>query len=1546
MTQKELTENTDKKGKKRKRWLRALLWVILTPIALFTILMVLLYVPPVQNFLRKQATALASEATGMNISVERIDLRFPLNLLVRGVKVVQPTDSLYTDPIPADTLLDLGSLNIRIQAWPLLHGKVEINNITLTDVAVNSSNLMEGMQIKGVLGRFFLRSHGINLLTEEVMLNDVELENSQIQVFLTDTLASEPEDTTSAPIKWKINLQNLRLKNLAASLTMPQDSTALSAHISELGIINAEADLGRQLYGWRRFQLSGASFRYDVGTGKAAEGFDASHIALRDIRIGIDSVLYYGRNLNAVIQECSMNERSGLSLSSLNGRILADSTLIQIPQFHLLTPHSEIKLGARTFWELVEMPTTSRLSAYIDAYIGKQDVMLFAGDLPTKFKEEYPFRPLSIRAGTEGNLSQMQISRFMVDLPGAFSLKGGGELWQVTDSLQRSAKLNLDIQTQNVRFLTALAELTDEGSLAIPDSMRLTAHLGLEGSRMSALMKLNEGKGLMALDASYDMMSEAYHADLAIDSLQLHHFLPKDSLYHLTMHAKARGKGTDFTSPHTLADLAVNLDGIQYGHWNLTGVGLKARLKSATATAQLSSNNALLKMNTQASMRLGHKYMDGQLQMNVTDVGLYELGLISAPLAQPLAFNLEAEVRRDTVRMEMKAGDMNMWVRARGTVNHLLEQSNQFVEILMKQIDDRQLDHAALRRALPSAGMFVKAGKNNPVNALLGQYHMGFNELKLGFGFTPDWGINGRASIDGLHTDSLRLDTIFFAVHQDTTRIKLQSGVVNTPQNPQFVFRSTLTGEVRSEDAELTLDFEDGKGEKGILFGINARPLNEGNGKGNGMLLNLIPENPIIAYRKFSFADQANWIYLHKNMRVYANIDMDSDDGLCFRMQSDRQDTISLQNISVELSRFRLSELSKVMPYLPQLTGLFSAEAHYIQTEKTLQISAEANVQKLTYEQQPVGDIGMGVTWLPGEEKKHYLSTYLLYNNQDVLSADGTLVQQDDKNLMDINANITRLPLSIANAFVPDQMATLNGNAEGELLIGGSMEQPVLNGNLSLDSANVYVKMLGARYWLDRRPIRFEDNRLLFDKFSIYTTSPNPFAIDGYVDFRNMERPTANLTLQARNYTLLNAKQTRESLVYGKVLVDLMGTVSGPLDALKMRGNMNLLGTTDVTYVLTDSPLAVEDRLDGLVSFVSFRDTASIASATAANVPLGGLDMLMSVHIDDAVRLRADLSPDHSQYIELEGGGDLSWQYTPQGDMSLTGRYTFSGGVMKFSLPVIPLKAFQIVNGSYVDWRGDVMDPTLSLKAQERMRASVSDGDDGSGSRMVNFDVSIALKGRLESPELVFDLAAPEDATIANQLQAMGAEERSKQAITMMATGIYLNDSGKGGGLTMGSALNSVLQSQINALAGGMKGASISVGIEDRTSAETGDKQTDYSFRYSQRLFNDRVQIIIGGKVSTGANATNDVESFIDNISLEYRLDASGTRYIRAFHNKNYESVLEGEITETGVGLVLRRKMDRLSELFIFRRKKRQETRRENPEDTTPRPTSKTDNRL
>ena len=767
----------------------------------------------------------------MNISVERIDLRFPLNLLVRGVQVVQPGSDTADIQHP-DTLLNLGSLNVRVQAWPLLKGRVEVDDITLQRVAVNSSGLLEGMRIKGTLGRFFLASHGIDLNKEDAVLNRVELSDTHVQVMLADTTET-PEDTTETALNWRVALHNLKLKNVSVDLQMPLDSMSLAATIGDASIEDAKADLKRQFYGWRKFALTGTSVNYDTGTAVPAEGFDASHIALRDIRIGIDSVMTCGRDMNAVIREFSMYDRSGLTVTSLTGRLFADSAVIRVPYLQLKTPHSEMNLTAQTYWKLVDIPTTGQLSARFNANIGKQDVLLFAGGLPETFKEAYPFRPLVIHAGTEGNLKQMQISRFTAELPGAFSLSGGGELWNLTDSLKRSGGLDFEMQTQDLNFLTGLTGVTPDGSIVVPDSMNLVARLGLDGPQCNALLKVQEGKGSLNLDAAYNLSTEVYHADLAIDALQLHHFLPKDSVYALTAHVAAKGRGVDMTSRQTTALVEAKLDELQYARWNLSGVNLNAELKSAVASVQLTSDNELLKMQSEADLRLDRKYMDGRLNMKVEELDLYNLGIASEPLEHPVAFNLGAEARRDSIKLRMDAGDMDLQFRARSTLEELLGQSDKFVAILTKQIEERRLNHAALRQVLPSAGMQLTAGQANPVSDFLKTKNISFNDFTLRFGSTPARGINGRTAVHGLRVDSLQLDTVFFAVKQDTSRMMLQSGVINGPKNPQFVFRSTLTGEIRSEDAELTVNYVDGKGQTGVLFGVNARPLTEGHGKGS-----------------------------------------------------------------------------------------------------------------------------------------------------------------------------------------------------------------------------------------------------------------------------------------------------------------------------------------------------------------------------------------------------------------------------------------------------------------------------------------------------------------------------------------------------------------------------------------------------------------------------------------------------------------------------------------------------------------------------------------
>lgn len=1491
----------------KQKWIKRIGCILLTPILIFATLMVLLYVPPIQNLLRRQATAYASKATGMQIEVRRIDLRFPLNLLVRGVQVVQPPD----------TLLTLESLNIHIQALPLLRGQLEIDDITLQHGSFYSGNLIEGMQVEGVLGQFTLNSHGIDLSNQAALINNAALSNTHIKLLLNDT-TTIAKDSTETPIRWQVNLQAMRLHNVSFQMQLPADSMQVSAHIGEAVVSDASVNLAQQAYSIQQLLLTGTSVRYDTGSAHPAPGFDPAHIALQEIRIVLDSVKYEGRTMNAVLREASMNDRSGLSITSLTGKLCANPAEIQAQRLQLRTPHSEIDFDMQAGWDLINNPTTGHLAAHLDARMGKQDVMLLAGNLPQTFRESYPFRPLAIQVAVGGNLQAMQITKLSANLPGSFSLKGDGELANLTDSIHREGRLTMKMNTRNLNYLVALAGFKPGNNVVVPDSILLTAKASMHGSQYKAALLVHEGQGTVQVDGSFNTATEVYQADLKIDALQLHHFLPHDSIYELTASASAGGRGIAVASRRSSASFNAQIQTLGYANYQLSTIEMTGEVKQSIATAHLSSDNSLLKMTVDARYNLAQNYPEGSIDADVTQVGLYELGLIPQPWKHPLAFKLKAEAQKERLTANLTAGDMQLSFTARTGVTTLIKQSTHFIDVLQKQVEHRELDHAQLRQALPTAVISFSTKRENPLAYYLAGRNITYNDVSVRFGAAPNWGINGRATIRALKVDTLQLDTIFLSIRQDTTLMNIRGDVTNGAKNPQITFKAALTGEIRDKDAEMTLQYWNSKGETGVLFGVNARLRSNG----DGLVFKLIPQQPIIAYRKFHFVEDHNWIYLHKNRRVYANVDMLADEGMGFRLHSVQGDTVSLQNMDVEVRRIRLEELSSVLPYLPRLTGLFSAEANYIQTPATLQLSAEAVIEELTYEKQRVGNLTLGATWLPGERGKQYISTYLKHDDVEILVADGALYPQTvGKDSIAVHTTLEHFPLSIANVLLPNQLVALSGDMDGELHITGDTDNPLVNGKITLDSVSVYARQAGAQFRFDNRPVHVKESRMVFDKFAIFTTSKNPFTIDGYVDFRDINRPLANLTMLASNYTLLNAPRTSQSLVYGKLFVDCQSTLRGRLNALVMRGNINLLGSTDLTYVLTDSPLTVQDRLGDLVTFTSFSDTTAVDKDETAIASLGGLDMVMMVNIAPAVRLKADLSADRSNRVELEGGGSLSLKYTPQGDLSLSGRYTLSGGLLKYSLPIVPLKDFVINSGSYVEWSGNPMDPTLKFRATERLRASVGGGESGQ-SRMVNFDISLAVKNKLENLALEFEIEAPEDAAVQNELATMGAEERSKQAIALMATGRYLANVGATNALSMGAALNNVLVGQINSLAGGMKNTSISVGVEDHSDFDAGGKRTDYSFRYSQRLFNDRVQVVLGGKVSTGGNAGNNVESFIDNISLEYRLDASGSRYVRLFHDKNYESVFEGEITETGVGLILRKKLDRLSELFIFKKKK------------------------
>lgn len=1521
-------------------WLKRIGIVCLIPVVLVLLVSVLLYIPPVQNFAVKKAAYYAGKATGMQIGIERIRLSFPLNLTVRGVEVLTT---------PADTLLTLKSLTVNVRALPLLKKEVLVDAIDLEGVKVNTGTFIEGMEIKGVLGRLYAKADRINLSKEKVTFNTIDLSDTAITLLLNDTTTKA--DTISTAVNWILNLQKINLDRVAFAMQMPADSLRLSTYIDKANLKDGIVDLGASHYGADLFTLTGSTLGYDANYQDPVAGFDPSHIALSNVTISLDSLFYGGRDIKARIRELSAEDRSGLTISSLTGSFHSDSTNINVPQLLLKTPSSEVRLLAMVPWSSFDENPEGNMRVLLTASVGKEDVMTFAGELPPDFQKAYPQKPLSLTAGVEGNLSSMLLRQLKGELPGTFRMDVSGTMQSLTDSIRRSGKLNLKAETGNLDFLLSMLPAAERHRYNIPSGIKLTGEAALKNNEYKADLLLREDKGKVLLTASFNPGKEAYKADLKVDSLEPVHFMPLDSLYYLTASIQAEGKGFDPFKSSSWAKLDGKLTDIRYGNYNVSDVTMDGSLEKNFLKFDLLSKYPLAEMDLTLNATLLKKEIKAMVIADVTNLDLYGMHLMNDSLAtsfqlfaeaetdmgknnlvdvtlgnwelitttgtyKPKTLTLHAQSTKDTTRVSFHAGDLGIVLTGNSDLETMTDKFNKISEGLNKQLEkDSMINIPAFKPLLPDMHLAVSAGKDNPIYNILQQANISFNNLSLEAFTSPEEGFRLDAGVYNLMQDTTRIDTISFAIRQDSLGLLYDAGVIKTKFRQQAPFTAGVKGKIRNTFADAEVLYTDGKGDTGILLGLRADKVEE------GINLHLFPDNPILAFRPFKL-NPDNYILYKNEKDIAANVRLSGDENASLWIHS-LPEKDKMEELHLELSQINLDVISKAFTEIPAIQGILSADMQYAPSDSSFLVVVDANIDNLIYEGGRVGELMFSTVYLPLADNQHQVDMHFFRDQNEVMSATA-LYKMGKEDHLDGTLDVTHLPLDMVNPFIPDNMASLNGVLEGNMTIKGSSKAPEVNGYIEMDSTSMFVTAVGTSFRVDDKKIVVKDNKILFDEYHIHAAGKNPFVIDGTVDFRNPSRMMADLKLTADHMQLLDVKRNKESMVYGKLLVNLMSTVKGPLDALMMRGSLQLLGGTNVTYVMKDSPLTVQDRLSDLVTFTSFEDTLVNRRRQEAPLPLGGLDMLLTIRIDQSVRLNADITPDRSSKVELEGGGDLSFQYTPQGEMILNGRYTLSGGIVKYALPIIPLKEFNIQDGSYVQWSGDPMDPYLDLTATERIRTNVT--QDGSGSRMVNFDVGIALKQQLENLGLQFVLTAPEDQTMQTSLNSMGEDERTKLAVGMIITGMYLaNSSGGKQNLNMGAALNSFLNSEISNIAGSaLKTVDISFGMDsyDENGDGTGGQRTDYNFSFAKRFWNDRIRIVLGGRISTGENASNSnqTQAFIDNVSIEYRLDASGTRYVKLFHDKNYESLLEGEITETGVGIVLRRKMLHMRELFNFKK--------------------------
>ena len=1506
--------------------------VVSIPLILFVVLCIIIYIPPVQNFLVGKAMVVASDATGMDIRLKRLSLSFPLDIVVHDAVVKQDTD----------TLLNVNKLTIGIQMWPLVKKQVEIDGIRLQNAMVNTMDMVDGMKLMGNVGDFFVTSHGVHLAHETAVVNELKLADSQVFLCLTDTTAADTAQ--SEPLFWRLLLEDIAIHNVSFMLDMPLDSMATGLSVGNASLKNGTIDLHTMGVTADHFSMTGGKAQFSSGLSVSVENeFNASAVEVNDINISVDSIFYEGNHIRADISQLQMKERSGLQIVSAQGRLRADDKEIQIPRLTMNTSQSVISMEGKIDWT-VATDTEGAIRLSLDADLHKDDMFKFVSGMEKDVMSVIPDGPFRLSTRIGGSVNNLSLDTLILGIDQVMKVGMNGYIRNVLDTARREADINLDAKFHNMSFMKQIT-----GGILVPPGTSLTANVNLVGNEVEAGMDLTEGKGSMQMQASYHLLHDKYMATTTIDGIDISHFMPGDSLYGIAAHMKVDGQGTDFFSRSTSMNIDAALQYLRYGAKTFSGLTLHGGHANGKTSLTACVRNSMMDISSQLDAALDSMRINGSLNTDIHNLDLMAIGIADTPAEttmkiavsadtdmdsrhklgirmSDIAFhtngkriktrdvNAGAVLTNDSLKSFINSGDLSLLFGLDESIDKFLSGVDLLTASLGEQLKVRTLDHDRIKSLLPKAHFRIMAGKNNILAHVMKANDMEFNKLDFKISSSPEQGLDGGAQLYGLKLGETRLDTIFMTTSQDAQGLKLSSGVIvkQTPQ--QEAFGLSVTGGMDSRKANLLMEYVNGRKEVGTQIGVEAYMYD------HGMGLTLAPFHPILSYRTFS-VNPDNYIYLSDEGRLHANLKLYDGKSTSMHIYS-TPDSLSQQDISVDMRGLNIGELRRVVPYMPDITGLIDIDAHYVQMDDMPNLSVEVGANSLTYNKEKLGNWGVSAVYLPTDDGNHHADGYVTINDREVLALNGVYTPATGETLTDAikaGVEVIQFPMDVANAFVPDKMLSLSGNVDGSMDVRGNTSDPVINGTLNLNDVKVYVPQISQTLRFDNKAITMRNNLLTFNNLNIYTGGKTPFAIDGYVDMMKMEM---DMKMFAENFELINAKRSRESVAYGKLFVDLDSSIKGSLDELKMNGNLRILGNSDVTYIMQESPLTVEDRLSENVTFVNFSDTTQTIRRKLPELTLGGLDMLMNMHIDEGVQCMIDLNDDAENYMKFEGGGDLAFQYHPDGTMQLNGRYTLLSGEMKYAISLIS-KTFKIQNGSFIEWTGNVMNPNMNIKAMERVRAAVA--QDENTTRNVNFDVGVQITNRLEDMGFTFTLEAPDDGTMQNELAAMSDSEKNKVAVTMLVTSMYMSDNGSAGGMSSNTALNSLLQSEINKLAGSaIKTVDINLGMESAND-ENGNSGTNYNFQLAKRFWNNRFRVVIGGKISTGNNASNQDESFIDNISLEYRLDNSGTRYVKLFHEKNYESILDGEVVQTGAGIVLRKKVSKIGDLFIFRRKKKGE---------------------
>lgn len=1436
---------------------------------------------------------------------------------------------------------DFGITDASVEESSLLPD-LDIQNLNLSNIIVEYQDSSAAMDTRFDIRKLTANIKEIDLNTETVRLGEVNLDESDSQIFLGKT-------------------------------TSPTPPVADTASVADSGSMNwvVSAD---------RLVIDKTNVWFKDDNEPRMKGFDYFNIRISDFLADLDDLYYSSDSISGSLKNLAMTDHSGFSIKKLQADFVYHNTGVEIRNFVAQTPKTTIgdyiKLSYPSLDALTENPSQVLVEANISkSTLDMSDIRYFVPDLDTmEIMKPLLTRSFYINGSVRGRMDNLTIPNIEFKTLDRTHLIASA----IIKGLPDTEKLYVDLNLK--KFTTGRSDMERlVATSMMPDSIQLPNAISLAGtfkggmSGFDANMSLITEKGNATVNGNMNIGPDTtYNAYVSIDALNIGNILNQDSVLGV-ISAEANVKGSGLNPKTMVASVQARLNHLDAMGYTYRDIELHADAREGDISGTLNSPDPNLQLHMDFAADMRNTYPKVHATLMIDSVNLQNLqlmkddfryhGKIVADLetADPDFLNGTVVVSNSSIAYNNDRYTLDdISLRAVADTNrNVLVLRSEFLRAHM--VGRYQL--TSLGSAIQDIVQIYYNPNNTPKDTTTSydpqsfEFSATLNNSRFIRDFLPGLEEMRDITLDGTFnsaSESFMAKLIAPKILYDG--ISIEDVGVDLTTFDSTLYYSALIHKIKMGNIELNNTVASGNVvENNIDLGLWIKDKNDKEQYHLGAKMQAIENDFIFSLHedglKLNYddwhVDTSNRLSFGENGIHAYNFRL-SNDGQEFLIQS--QDSTLNAPIDVTFDNFRIETFTQMLESeVLNLGGGINGTATVSRLESSPLIISDLNIDKFYFGKDTVGDILVKVDNI--KENTFSADIKIQGNGNDVQLLGDFISPPDGNATMNATLSLKPMKMTTIQAFSLGYLEDSAGDLVGDLKISGTLDAPKINGGLTFQNSKLNVAMLNADFLMDNQTIHFDNQGIQFKKFEIKDLRGNSTLLNGSIRTATYTDFDFNLNLNMNDFVAVNSTREDNDLFFGKLYLTSNLRIQGNLDQPRVDGSITVNENTDFVFIVPNDDPGIAQR-DGVVKFVNRGDTARtnafarLDSMTTAT-QLSGLDIALNVVTDPEAKFKVILDEGTQDALNIQGVAELNTTIDASDKITMSGTYTVEKGDYTFSLGPIS-KPFIFQKGSTITWNGDPLDARLDITAIYRNRfptlelvqSQIGAESQNLYKQRIPFDVKLILTGELFSPEINFDIDLDESNSIVSQdvvskvniaLASIRDDpaELNKQVFSLIALGRFMSsnpfESLSGGGGAEALARNTVssfLSSQLNNLASSLiQGVELDFNLQSEEDYLSGDAQTrtDLAVGISKMLFDDRLKITIGSNFEVEGNTRpgEKASNIAGDISLDYQLSKDGRYFARVYRKNQYQATLQGQFVETGIGFIITMSYDRFKELFM-----------------------------